>query len=135
MPNTFTITTDDADLHAKLLAVVNGGAAPAAAMTAASPALAAPTTTAPAPMAAPAAPVPPAAPAAAPAPAAPAVAHGPAPAGWTQEHIVSALGALGANAAKGGPAAVQKLLQEYGATSVSGLNPAQWPEIYAKATA
>jgi hypothetical protein len=61
--------------------------------------------------------------------------QGEAPPGWTLAHITGALQALGANAAKGGPAAVAALLAKYGVKSVTGINPALWPQVYAEATA
>ena len=81
------------------------------------------------------APEPTPAPAPAPAPAPVAAPQGEAPPGWTIAHVTGALQALGANAAKGGPAAVAALLTKYGAKSVTGINPALWPQVYADATA
>lgn len=113
---TFTFTTDDPALAAQAMALFSGGKATAPA-------------TAPAPAPVPAAPAPVATP---PAPVAP---QGEAPPGWTIAHVTGALQALGANAAKGGPAAVAALLTKYGAKSVTGINPALWPQVYADATA
>ena len=137
MPNTFTFSTEDAALAAKIAALMSGGpSAPAAAPPApASAPVAAP----PAPVAAPpvppvAAPVAPPAPVAAPAPAAQQQ-HGAPPPGWTIQHVQSALQALGTNPAKGGPAAVKAVLEQFGAKKIAEVDPARWPELYAAATA
>ena len=145
---TFTFTTDDPALAAQALAMFSGGKATAlvaTALVATAPAPApVPAAPAPAPVATPPAPAPvatppapPTAPAPAPAPAAAPAAQpqGEAPPGWTIAHVTGALQALGANAAKGGPAAVAALLTKYGAKSVTGINPALWPQVYADATA
>lgn len=129
MTNTFTFTTSDPDTAAKLHAIMAGTAssAPKSAPAAAPAPVAAPAPSAPAPVATPA-PVAAPTPVAAPAPQAP---HGsPAP-GWTMAHVQSALTGL---AAKKGPAAVQDILTQFGAASVSGLDPARWHEVYQAAT-
>ena len=91
----------------------------------------APPAAAPAP-AAPPAPVAPPVAAAPPTPAAPA--HGPAPEGWTIDHVRSALTTM---AQSKGPAAVGALLSKYtdGAPDLKLVDPAQWPNLYAEATA
>ena len=147
MKTTFTLTTDDFAAYQRAVAALGAttAAAPAPAPVAA-PAPAPVPTPPPVPVAAPApvpAPPPAAAPAPAPVPAAPAPApvpvaaqqHGAAPPGWTIQHVTSALQALGANPAKGGPAAVKAVLAEFGVTKVTDIDPARWPEVYAKATA
>lgn len=137
MKTTFTLTTDDFAAYQRAVAALGAttAAAPAPAPVAA-PAPAPVPTPPPVPVAAPA-PVPappPAAPAPAPVPVA-AQQHGAAPPGWTVQHVTSALQALGANPAKGGPAAVKAVLAEFGVTKVTDIDPARWPEVYAKATA
>jgi|LNFM01.2.fsa_nt_gb hypothetical protein len=137
MKTTFTLTTDDFAAYQRAVAALGAttAAAPAPAPVAA-PAPAPVPTPPPVPVAAPA-PVPappPAAPAPAPVPVA-AQQHGAAPPGWTIQHVTSALQALGANPAKGGPAAVKAVLAEFGVTKVTDIDPARWPEVYAKATA
>ena len=137
--NTFSITFGTYDefadavtkmgLHSSTLPVPAPAAAPAPAPAAAPAAPPAPPAPPPAPAAPAPAPVPPA-----PAPVA-AAPQGEAPPGWTIAHVTGALQALGANAAKGGPAAVAALLTKYGAKSVTGINPALWPQVYADATA
>lgn len=132
--NQFTFTTSNPTLAASIMALMNGNA-PVQASAPVTAAPAAPVVP-PAAPAAPAAPAtPPAAPAAPTAPVAAAQPHGQAPEGWTIQHITGALAALGQNAAKGGPAAVAQILSDYGAKQVSQLDPAKWPEIYARATA
>ena len=144
MPNTFTFSTEDAALAAKIAALMSGGpsapavAPPAPAPVAAAPAPA-PVVAPPAPVAAPpappvAAPVAPPAPVAAPAPAAQRQ-HGAPPPGWTIQHVQSALQALGTNPAKGGPAAVKAILEQLGAKKIAEVDPARWPDLYAAATA
>ena len=145
MPNTFTFSTEDAALAAKIAALMSGGpSAPAVAPPAPAPVAAAPAPApvvappAPAPVAAPpappaAAPVAPPAPAAAPAPAAQQQ-HGAPPPGWTIQHVQSAMQALGTNPAKG-PAAVKAILEQFGVKKVTEVDPARWPELYAAATA
>lgn len=129
---TYTITTDNPNLYGRLFQMTLD---PANHAPGGSPA------PAPVPTPPPAAVTPPppvAAPAPAPVPAAPPPAaqqHGAAPPGWTIQHVQSALQALGANAAKGGPAAVKAILTEFGVTKVTDIDPARWPEVYAKATA
>ena len=132
MKTTFTLTTDDFAAYQRAVAALGAttAAAPAPAPVAA-PAPAPVPTPPPVPVAAPA-PVP--APAPAPVPVA-AQQHGAAPPGWTIQHVTSALQALGANPAKGGPAAVKAVLAEFGVTKVTDIDPARWPEVYAKATA
>ena len=49
--------------------------------------------------------------------------------------MTGALQALGANPAKGGPAGVKALLAEFGATKVTDVDPARWPELHSRATA
>jgi hypothetical protein len=49
--------------------------------------------------------------------------------------VQSALQALGTNPAKGGPAAVKVVLEQFGAKKVAEVDPARWPELYAAATA
>lgn len=140
MPNTFTFSTEDAALAAKIAALLSGGpsvpaVAPPAPAAASLPApVAAPP--APAPVAAPPAPAPvaPPAPVAAPAPVAQQQ-HGAPPQGWTIQHVQSALQALGTNPAKGGPAAVKAILEQFGAKKIAEVDPARWPELYAAATA
>lgn len=137
MKTTFTLTTDDFAAYQRAVAALGAttAATPAPAPVAA-PAPAPVPTPPPVPVAAPA-PVPappPAAPAPAPVPVA-AQQHGAAPPGWTIQHVTSALQALGANPAKGGPAAVKAVLAEFGVTKVTDIDPARWPEVYAKATA
>ena len=143
MPNTFTFSTEDAALAAKIAALMSGGpsvpavAPPAPAAVPAPAPVAAPP--APAPVAAPpaphvAAPVAPPAPVAAPAPVAQQQ-HGAPPQGWTIQHVQSALQALGTNPAKGGPAAVKAILEQFGAKKIAEVDPARWPELYAAATA
>lgn len=142
MPVLYTIQTDDTNLYQRMfhmtLDPANHGPNPGP--VAPPPAAAA----APAPLPVPAAVTPPPPAAVAPPPAAVApppvtapapAAHGPAPAGWTVQHVTSALQALGSNSAKGGPAAVKTILAEFGATKISDLDPARWPEVYARATA
>ncbi len=149
MPNTYTFTTDDPSLYQKILLLALGGQAPAMSAPAMQAALPGQGPAAPpaAPMQAPLA-APPAAPVApvqqAPLPQAPpppvqqpqqpAEPHGPAPEGWTVQHVMSALQALGANPAKGGPAKVKEILTRFGAAKVGDLNPARWPEVYQAAT-
>lgn len=144
---TYTITTDNPNLYGRLFQMTLDpanhapGGSPAPAPVQAAPAPVAAPAPAPVPTPPPAAVTPPppaAAPAPAPVPAAPPPAaqqHGAAPPGWTIQHVQSALQALGANAAKGGPAAVKAILTEFGVTKVTDIDPARWPEVYAKATA
>jgi hypothetical protein len=141
MPNTFTFSTEDAALAAKIAALMSGGpsvpaVAPPAPAAAPAPApVAAPVAAPPAPPAPPvAAPVAPPAPVAAPAPVAQKQ-HGEPPQGWTIQHVQSALQALGTNPAKGGPAAVKAILEQFGAKKIAEVDPARWPELYAAATA
>lgn len=146
MPNTYSFTTDDPALASKLAALMSGGpSAPAAAPPAAAPVAAPAPVAPPAPVAAPAAPAaPPAPPVAVPvAPPAPVAApapvaqqqHGAPPPGWTIQHVQSALQALGTNPAKGGPAAVKAILEQFGAKKIAEVDPARWPDLYAAATA
>ncbi len=130
--NTYQFGTNDPALAQRILDLMNGGSPQAQAS------LPLPPAAPPAPPAAPAAPVAPPAPAAPPAaPAAPAApAHGPAPEGWTIDHVRGALTTMAQNPAKG-PAAVGALLSKYtgGAPDLKLVDPAQWPNLYAEATA
>jgi hypothetical protein len=113
MPNTYSFTTDDAALASKIAALMSGGpSVPAAAPP----------------------PPPPPPPVAAPAPVAQQQ-HGAPPPGWTIQHVQSTLQALGTNPAKGGPAAVKAILEQFGAKKIAEVDPARWPELYAAATA
>ena len=127
MPTTYTITTEDPNLYQRLFQMTldpaNHGAAQSAPV-------ATPVTPPPPPVVA-APPPPPVV--AAPPPAA--QQHGAAPPGWTIQHVTSALQALGGNPATGGPAAVKAILAEFGVTKITDLDPARWPDVYAKATA
>lgn len=133
MPDTYSFSTENAALAAKIMALMWGHVGGAGHAPAAAPA-APPVPAAPVAPPVPAAPVAPPAPAA-PAPAPAAVQHGEAPAGWTIQHVQSVLQALGANPAKGGPAAVKAILERFGVKKVTDINPAQWHEVYAAATA
>ena len=138
MPNIYTFSTEDTALAAKIAALMSGGpsvpaVAPPAPAAAPAPApVAAPVAAPPAPPVA--APVAPPAPVAAPAPVAQQQ-HGAPPPGWTIQHVQSALQALGTNPAKGGPAAVKAILEQFGAKKIAEVDPARWPELYAAATA
>lgn len=152
---TFTFSTDDAELAAKLFALANGApftapnalnTAPAAEQPA--PA-AAPASILPVAAAAPVAPTgpstevpPPAAVAPPVAPAAPTLTDADQKAidiGWTVDHIKAAATALVQKLGNGGPAALKAVLQKFGAECVvngpSPLAPANYPAVHAELTA
>jgi hypothetical protein len=146
MPNTFTFTTDDPNIAQQALVLFGAMAGPVVAKVQPATTATAVAAPPPPPAAAAAAPVPPPAPVAPPAapppppaaptpPPAPAPVQQAAPEGWTLEHVTGALRALAGNPAKGGPSAVAAILTKYGAKTASALNPAQWPQVYADATA
>lgn len=130
----YTFGTNDPALAQRIMDLMNGGSPQAQAALPlplpATPPAAPPAASPVAPPAAPAAP-------AAPPPATPAApAHGPAPEGWTIDHVRGALTTMAQNPAKG-PAAVGALLSKYtgGAPDLKLVDPAQWPNLYAEATA
>ena len=82
---------------------------------------------------APAAPEPPTFAVSAPTPAPvappPVAAKGTAPEGWTEAHIAHA---AKAHADAFGPASLKALVQEFGASRATQIDPARWPEAYAR---
>ena len=59
----------------------------------------------------------------------PVAARGTAPEGWTEAHIAHA---AKAHADTFGPASLKALVQEFGASRATQIDPARWPEAYAR---